>query len=385
MPTTMNAVLLMGHGGFEQLAYRSSVPIPAPGPDEVLVQVRAAGVNNTDVNMRVGWYSKTVTGGTENGGASGPSPVPTQDTGWAGDTVVFPLIQGADVCGVVTVTGANISASRIGERVLVDPVLRNRPMPGGIRTLYLGSDCNGGFAEYVCVPAINAFAVKSPLTDSDLASFPCSYSAAENMLSRAGVWAGDTVLVTGASGGVGSAAVQLAKRRGATVIALAAGTKAAQVERLGASRVLPRDADLPAVLGRESVEVVIDVVGGPQFGHLLDVLRPAGRYAVAGAIAGPLVTLDLRTLYLKDLRLIGCTIPDPEVFPNLIGYIERREIEPVVSGTYPLREIAEAQRDFLSKRHTGKIVLQPELISGDSSALRYVPRSDSRQEARTPK
>ncbi len=359
MPTIMNAVLLLGHGGFEQLVYRGGVQIPAPGPDEVLIQVRAAGVNNTDVNMRVGWYSKSVTRGTENGGASEPSPVPTRDTGWAGDTVAFPLIQGADVCGVVTATGSLVPASRIGERVLVDPVLRNRPVPGGIKTLYLGSDCNGGFAEYVCVPAVNAYAVGGSLDDSALASFPCSYSAAENMLTRAGVRPGETVLVTGASGGVGSAAVQLAKRRGATVIALAAGAKAAQVETLGAARVLPRDADLPAALGRDSVEVVIDVVGGPQFGGLLDILCAGGRYAVAGAIAGPVVSLDLRTLYLKDLRFFGCTIPEPEVFPNLVGYIERREIDAVVARTYPLREMADAQRDFLSKRHTGKIVLQP--------------------------
>jgi NADPH:quinone reductase-like Zn-dependent oxidoreductase len=179
------------------------------------------------------------------------------------------------------------------------------------------------------------------------------------MLTRARVEAGETVLVTGASGGVGSAAVQLAKRRGATVIAVAAETKAAQVERLGALRVLPRDADLRALLGRDSVQVVIDVVGGPKFGGLLDILCAKGRYAVAGAIAGPVVSLDLRTVYLKDLRLLGCTIPDPEVFPNLVGYIERREIGAVVAGTYPLRDIAQAQRNFLSKRHTGKIVLQP--------------------------
>ena len=359
MPTTMNAVLLLGHGGFEQLVYRGGVPIPQPGPDEVLLQVRAAGVNNTDINMRVGWYAKSVTGGTESAGGTGPAPVPTDETGWGGDTVAFPLIQGADVCGVVTATGSEVPASRIGTRVLVDPVLRDRSMKGGRHTLYLGSDCDGGFAEYVCVPAINAYPVGAALDDSALASFPCSYSAAENMLTRARVQAGETVLVTGASGGVGSAAVQLAKRRGATVIALAAGPKAAQVERLGAARVLPREADLAAVLGRNSVQVVIDVVGGPHFGGLLEVLCAAGRYAVAGAIAGPMVRLDLRTLYLKDLCFFGCTIPEPEVFPNLVGYIERGEIEPVVASVYPLRDIAEAQREFLSKRLTGKIVLRP--------------------------
>lgn len=352
----MSAVLLLGHGGFDQLVYRSGLAIPAPGPDEVLLRVLAAGVNNTDVNMRAGWYSKSVQVGTGSGGLSGIS---AEDAGWTGDTVAFPLIQGADVCGVVAAAGSRVAPARVGERVLVDPVLRDRPVAGGVKTLYLGSDCNGGFAGYVCVPSVNAYAVGSSLEDSELAGFPCSYSAAENMLTRAAVQSGDTVLVTGASGGVGSAAVQLAKRRGATIIALAAGPKAAQVERLGASRVLPRDANLPTALGRASIDVVIDVVGGAQFGALLDILRTGGRYAVAGAIAGPVVSLDLRTLYLKDLRLLGCTIPGPEVFPNLVGYIERGEIQPVVARTYPLREMAEAQRDFLSKRHTGKIVLLP--------------------------
>ncbi len=334
----------MGHGGFEKLVHRTDVPVPSPGADEVLIRVRAAALNNTDVNMREGWYSKSHA---------------AQDAGWSGNAVAFPIIQGADVCGEIAATGSAVGGERIGERVLVDPVLRDRPAAGAAKTLYLGSDCNGGFAQYVCVPARNAHAIVSPLTDAELASFPCSYSAAETMLTRAAVRAGETVLITGASGGVGSAAVQLARRRGATVIALAAGSKAAAVGRLGASRVLSRDADLPAVLGREAVDVVIDVVGGPQFGGLLDILRTAGRYAVAGAIGGAEVSLDLRTLYLKDLRFFGCTIPDPEVFGNLVGYIEAGEVAPLVAAIFPLGELAAAQIKFLAKRHTGKIVLLP--------------------------
>ena len=107
------------------------------------------------------------------------------------------------------------------------------------------------------------------------------------------------------------------------------------------------------------MDVVIDVVGGRQFPSLLNILRRGSRYAVAGAIAGPIVTLDLRTLYLKDLRLIGCTIPELEVFANLVRYIESGEIRPVLAGTYSMRDIAAAQGDFLAKRHTGKIVLVP--------------------------
>ena len=359
IPPTMNAILLTGHGGFECLAYRSDVPTPTPGADEVLVRVGAAGVNNTDINMRAGWYSKSATGSSADAAEGDAPQTAASDSGWTGASVAFPLIQGADACGRIVSTGSDVAAARRGERVLVDPVLRSRSTAQGTQTLYLGSDCDGAFADYVCVPAVNAYPIDSPLSDAELASFPCSYTAAENMLTRAGVRGGETVLVTGASGGVGSAAVQLAKRRGARIIAIAAASKAAQVARLGASQVLPRDADLVAALGEESVDAVIDVVGGEQFPGLLEVLRRGSRYAVAGAIAGPLVTLDLRTLYLKDLRLLGCTIAEPEIFAALVRYIERAEIGPLVARTYKLRDIAEAQRDFLAKRHLGKIVLTP--------------------------
>jgi NADPH:quinone reductase-like Zn-dependent oxidoreductase len=358
----MNAVLLTGHGGFERLSLRSDVPTPTPGADDVLVRVGAAGVNNTDINMRAGWYSKRMTRGSAAAATAAEDDPPqprAEDSGWTGARVSFPLIQGADVCGRIVGTGSNVAAARCGQRVLVDPVLRSRPTAHGIRTLYLGSDCDGGFADYVCIPAVNAHPIDSPLSDAELASFPCSYTAAENMLTRAGVREGETVLVTGASGGVGSAAVQLAKKRGARIIAIAAASKAAQVSALGASQVLPRDADLVALLGKESVDAVIDVVGGEQFPDLLEILRRGCRYAVAGAIAGPLVTLDLRTLYLKDLRLLGCTIAAPEIFDALVNYIERGQIGAVLAKTYKLQDIAEAQRDFLAKHHLGKIVLIP--------------------------
>lgn len=352
-------MLLTGHGGYDCLEFHEDVPTPAPEADEVLVRVGAAAVNNTDINMRVGWYSKSVTESSANAAkvrSGGPS---TEDSGWTGERVGFPLIQGADACGRIVAAGAAVPRSRIGQRVLIDPVLRARPTLRGTRTLYLGSDCDGAFAEYVRVPAAQAYPIDSPLSDAELASFPCSYTAAENMLGRAQVRDGQIVLITGASGGVGSAAVQLARRRGACVIAIAGESKTAAIARLGASRVLPRGADLKTALGKESVDVVIDVVGGGQFPSLLEVVRRGGAYAVAGAIAGPLVTLDLRTLYLKDLRLLGCTVSEPQTFADLVRYIEAGEIRPLVARTYRLEAMAEAQRDFLEKRHLGKIVLLP--------------------------
>jgi NADPH:quinone reductase-like Zn-dependent oxidoreductase len=167
------------------------------------------------------------------------------------------------------------------------------------------------------------------------------------------------VLVTGASGGVGSAAVQLAKRRGAQVWAQAALEKHAAMQVLGADHLLARDADLREQLGAEQVDVVVDFVGGAQWPQLLTLLRRGGCYACSGAIAGPMVTLDLRTLYLHDLRLLGCTFQEDFIFEQLLGYIERGEIRPVLAKTYALRDIAQAQADFVAKTMVGKIVLLP--------------------------
>jgi NADPH:quinone reductase-like Zn-dependent oxidoreductase len=331
---TMDAVLLLGHGGPEMLEYRHDVPIPEPGPGEVLIAVRAAGVNNTDINTRVGWYA---------GGS------------WAGAAVTFPRIQGADVCGEIIAAGDAVPATRIGERVIVQGCLRSLRRDG--RDPWLGSEIDGGFAQFVRVPSADTYRIESDLSDAQLAAVPCSYGTAENLLHRSGVAAGERVLVTGASGGVGSAAVMLARRRGAQVVAVAGADKADAVRALGAERVIPRDADLVTSVGRESLDVVIDLVGGPGWPALLEVLRPGGRYAVSGAIGGVVVELDLRTLYLKDLTLLGCTSQDAEVFGNLIGYLERGEIVPLVARTYPLERIADAQADFVAKRHVGKLVL----------------------------
>lgn len=352
IPATMRAVLLTGNGGFDKLDLRNDVPVPNPGPNEVLIKIGAAGVNNTDINTRIGWYSKAVAEATEAGAATGIDGA--EDDGWSGTAFQFPRIQGADACGRIVAVGSGVDPLRIVERVLVEPVFRGETR---FEVRYFGSEVDGGFADYACVPAVHAHRIESDLSDAELASFPCAYSAAENMLSRIGLAKDERILVTGASGGVGSAAVQLARRRGAEVVAIASADKADAVLALGAGRVVTRDADMTAEFGNEYFDAAIDIVGGAQFGAILNVLKRGGRYGVAGAISGPIVDLDLRTLYLKDLRLFGCTVLDPEVFANLIGYIERGEIRPLVSATYKLAEIVAAQEAFLTKRHVGKIVL----------------------------
>lgn len=352
-PTTMEAVLLHGHGGPDQLEFRTDVPTPQPADDEVLIRVGAAGVNNTDINTRVGWYSKTVTEGTASGAADADV-----DGSWNGAGLDFPVIQGADVAGTIVATGSAVDASRIGDRVLVRSM---QAAPSGIATdiITMGSELNGGFAQYCAVRASEAFTIVTDLTDTEIATFPCSYSTAEGMLDRAAVGADDRVLVTGASGGVGSAAIQLAKRRGAEVVAVASKAKWAALESLGPDQLLDRNVDLVDALGSESVDVVVDVVAGPTWPTLLEVLRLGGRYVVSGAIAGPIVELDVRTLYLKDLTLLGSTQQPRHVFENLVGYIERGEIVPMVAAVYPLDAIGAAQERFLAKDFAGNIALVP--------------------------
>ncbi|MEO0360828.1 MAG: zinc-binding dehydrogenase, partial [Pseudomonadota bacterium] len=318
---TMRAMVTMGHGGMDKMVFHGDWPRPEPAPGEVLIRVGACGLNNTDVNTRVGWYSKAVTGATSDDGAEAPGG---EDPSWGGAPIAFPRIQGADVCGEIVGVGAGVDAARIGERVITDAWLRDPADTDDIdKTGYFGSERDGGFAEFATTPAVNAIPVDSPYSDAELATFSCSYSTAEGMLTRAGVDASDTVLVPGASGGVGGALVQLAKRRGARVVAMASEAKHADVAALGADRVLPRaPANLRDALGGEKITVVSDVVGGPYWPQLIDVLERGGRYACSGAIAGPMVELDLRTLYLRDLTFAGSTVVAPEVMRNIVRYIE---------------------------------------------------------------
>jgi len=354
----MAAVQLTGHGGIDTLRYREDISVPTPGAGEILIKVAAAGINNTDINTRIGWYSKKVVDATGTGGAEGFAAVDDADATWSGTAMVFPRIQGADCCGRIVHVGDGVDKARLGERVIVRNMLRSYVDYRPFECWTLGSECDGAFAQYVKAPARETFKVVCDWSDAELASIPCAYSTAENMLHRASVGA-ERVLITGASGGVGSAAVQLAKRRGAHVIAVASSSKADAVRAFGADEVVDRNADLLVSVGREAVDVVVDLVAGQAWPTLLDVLARGGRYATAGAIAGPLVELDVRTLYLKDLTFVGCTFQEDLAFENLVGYIERGEIRPIVAGTFPLSEIGRAQETFLAKEFTGKLVLIP--------------------------
>lgn len=341
----MRAVVLTGFGGPEKLEYREDVADPKPGPGEVRVRVGAAALNNTDIWTRQGAY--------------GSADDPEASAGWRREPLAFPRIQGADVAGHIDQVGADVASARIGERVLVDPMLYDGDERALVNTEYLGSERDGGFAEFVTVPAANAHPVESSLSDAELATFPTAYATAMRMLNRADVGSGETVLVTGASGGVGSALIQLATLRGARVIAVAGAGKQERARELGAVDVIGRDALVE--ISDDTVDVVADVVAGPSFPVLLRALRPLGRYVVAGAIAGPLVETDLRTVYLKQLWLVGSSFGSHDDFAQVLTHIRDGELTPLLAGTYPLRELHAAQEAFVAKDFFGKLVVVPEV------------------------
>ncbi len=334
IPATMAAVLLTRHGGPEALEWRTDVPVPVPGPGEALVQVLAAGVNATDINTRVGWY------GTD------------RAAGWSG-AMAFPRIQGSDLCGRVVAQGPGVSAPPLGARVICPTTQADPDRPAAARAI--GSDYDGAFAQFCAVPARHLFDVTAaPLTDAELGAIPCSHGAAQVMVRRAGVGPGETVLVTGASGGVGLAAVELARLAGARVIGQCSPAHADAVAAAGAEPVRRDWSPGPA-----SLDVVIDAVGGPGWGARLAALRPGGRCAVAGAVAGPVVETDLRTVYLADLTIYGCTRPGPGDFAALVDLVIAGRVRPRIAATWPMRDIARAQAAFSAGAVAGKHVLIP--------------------------
>jgi len=254
-PQIMAAVQFVGHGGNDMLVYTKRAPVPKVGPGEVLIKVLAAGINNTDIDTRIGWYSSKATASTAETTGSDLLPV---DGDWTGGGLTFPRIQGADVCGEIVSLGAGVAQSRLGQRVIVQSCLRS--LRQGELTPWLGSERDGAFAQYVSAPSADTHHIQSDLTHAELAAVPCTFATAENLISRAELSAGDSVLITGASGNVGIAAIQLARRRRAHITAIAAPGKFAELQSAGADKCIDRGTAIAAALDNNSM----DVVGGPQ-------------------------------------------------------------------------------------------------------------------------
>ncbi len=348
MAGTMIAAVLTGFGGPDALQVRE-VPIPRPGHGEVLVRVSAAGVNNTDIWTREGAY--------------GLPGRPEALAGWRGP-VRFPRIQGGDVAGSIAGIGAGVDPTLVGRRVLVDPALYDGPGAEANPVGILGSELDGGFAQYVVVSAARVHDVSSsPLSDEELACLPVSYGTAMGMLERAGIGRDELVVVTGASGGVGLALVQLAAARGTRVVAVTSRAKSELIRQAGATAVIARDDDsLSSAIARaapDGLDAVADVVGGDTVAAALPQVRDGGRWVIAGAVGGPVINFDLRRLYLHNLRLIGSSMHTPAHFARLVDAAVRGLIAPRIAARYELHDIHAAQAEFVQRAHTGKIVILP--------------------------
>jgi NADPH:quinone reductase-like Zn-dependent oxidoreductase len=348
IPKTMKAMLLTGHGGPEKLVLESNWPTPDINPDEVLVRVGACGINNTDIWVREGAY--------------GVSDDPDAVASFGDSPLQFPLIQGADISGVIVCCGTNIDPSRNGQRVMVDFGIYAGPGDDIPSHDYIGSGKPGGFAEYVAVPAENAHSVETSLSDVELATFCCAYITGEHMLRRAGVSESERVLVTGASGGVGSGVIQLCRARGAIPYAVVGVGKEQAVKAIGAEGTVTRGKGnlieaVSEVTMNAPIDVVVDTVSGPLLPDLIEILRPRGRYATCGAMGGPMVEIDMRRIYLKNLELHGATQGTRRDFAAVRDYALSGKIKPLVAGVFALDELGRAQEEFKKKEFVGKLVV----------------------------
>jgi len=350
----MRAVRFAEHGGPEVLLVER-VPVPEPGPGEVRVRVESSALNHLDLWVRRG--------------------LPIE--------ISMPHIGGSDIAGIVDALGPGAgpavgldgAAAHLapGDRVVVDPSLGwvdpasdpagwGNGSPAGLRLI--GEHVDGGFAQYAIVPAANAVPIPDAL-DFDVAAAAslAGVTAWRALVTRGRVRAGERVLITGASGGVSTMAIQMAKARGAVVIAVTSTPWVSRVEALGADVVLDRSAGDWATAARAAarggVNVVVDSVGGPMWDGLARTLAPGGRIVSYGATGGPKVEVDLRHHFWKQTEFLGSTMGSPEDYRAAMSAVVRGEVRPPIHVTLPLTRCAEAHELLEGGGVFGKVVLNP--------------------------
>lgn len=369
-PQQMAAMQLVGHGGIEKLVYRDDLPVPCPGAGEVRVQVTATAKNNTDRKAREGLY---------------PTRDKTDVTSFAiggSNTLSFPRIQGADIVGRIDAVGDNVDPGRIGERGLLDfniyaPVAGQMRSDINLTPDYYGHGADGGFAEYVVVPSDQFHAVANPeLADAELASMGmCSYQTGYHMLTAANVCAGERVLVTGASGGVGTALIQLCRAIGAIPYALSRRDKADALLALGAEAVLDRTemddftGQVRQVTGGQPIDAVMDLVGGDMTMRFIETMTfdmsrrsTYPRLSIAGAGASNVSEVMWTVIYLYQVRIFGVSHGTRAEAEQLIAWIRGGQLKPVLHGAFKLSDLHACERYFMdrSARYLGKIVVVPD-------------------------
>ncbi|HEY5648121.1 MAG TPA: zinc-binding dehydrogenase [Nitrospiria bacterium] len=342
----MKAVSFSDHGSTDKLVY-GDLPSPEPGPDEVLIRVRACSVNHVDIWVREG--------------------IPAYRT-------AFPHISGCDFSGVVEGTGKNVTGIHAGEKVFISPGLscfRCAYCLSGqdnmcISYRIVGAHTNGGYAEYAAVPAVNVLSIPPTLSFEEAASFPLAFLTAWHMLiTRAGLKAGQEVLVLAAGSGIGIAAIQIAKLAGAWVAATAGrDDKLERAKELGADEVINyRREDfserVKELTGGKGVDVVFEHVGPDTWEKSLTSLAKNGKLVTCGSTSGRDARTDIRYIFSRQLSILGSMTGTRSELLELTKLMEIGKLKPVIDTVFPLQEARKAQERMLDRESFGKLILTP--------------------------
>ena len=327
----MRAIAIQAHGGLDQVKLRTDWPEPSAGPGQAVVDVKACGLNYLDIFVL---------------------------QGMPGLPVEMPRIPGGDIAGIVHSVGARVSHEWVGRRVLIDPHIK----PGGA----LGEHANGGLCERIAIEAENLIHMPDAVSFEQAASLPIAYGTAHRMLiTRGQLQAGELVLILGASGGVGTGCVQIAKNLKARVIACASSPeKLRRLQELGADHVIDytkEDFSTRAweLSGKRGVDVLVNYTGGDTWVPSLRTLARHGRLLTCGATAGFDPKTDIRYIWRREVNIIGANGWRRADLEALLVEVERGSIKPIIDRVLPLAESAEAMRLLQDREVFGKVIVCP--------------------------
>jgi NADPH:quinone reductase-like Zn-dependent oxidoreductase len=341
----MKAAVFYEPGGPEKIQV-SEVPDPQVAPDQILVKVKACALNHFDLLV-----------------------LREADP----ETFSFPFWGGADISGIVAEAGKSVSQFRSGDRVVINPGLfcgKCEQCLSGEESLcesygIIGDSVPGGFAEYIAVNEENVLKLPDGISFEEAAAVPLVFQTAwRALMTRAAVQPGEDVLILGASGGVGSAAIQIAKLAGARVFAVTStAEKGSSVKELGADQVLDRNSgdiwkELADLTDQRGVDVVLETVGAATWDQSLRSLVRGGRLVTVGRTTGALAETDIKLIFWNQLQVIGSTMANQKEFSDVMAHFFQGELKPVIDSVFPLEQAREAYQRLEAGEHFGKIIIK---------------------------
>lgn len=347
----MKSVYLYEHGPATNLKYVLDGAMPEPGPGEVRVEVGAAAMNRLDIWAR---------------------------EGWKGLELPMPHILGADAAGIVDAVGEGVKGWSAGDRVAVNPGIVDcdgcewceRGLDNYCKSYHImGETTTGTYAEYIVVPARNLLALPEHVSFAEAAAAGLVFLTAwHSLIVRGKLRAGESVLVVGASGGVNTASIQIAKLTGCEVYVVGSSEeKLEEAKALGADHLINRNALDDGTWGKavykmtdkQLVDVVVDNVGAPTMMMSIRSTRPGGRVLTVGNTGGPKMEIDNRHLFFRHVSIIGSTMGTSADYKDVMRLVFAGKLRGVVGAEYPLEEVVDAHRAMESGDVFGKIVLKP--------------------------